>query len=58
MNFLIFQVAALIFIVLGLLMAIPFHVLIHEEDGKSLDKLNWYKWLMMPEFYLVRQMQP
>ena len=46
------QVAAIIVIVLGVLMVIPFHIVVREKD-KVLKKLKWYLWLIKPDFYLV-----
>ena len=47
------QILAIIVIGLGFLMIIPFHVVVREKNA-VLNKLKWYKWLMKPDFYLVR----
>ena len=43
---------AVIVIGLGILMVIPFHVVVREKDT-VLKKLKWYLWLLKPDFYLV-----
>ena len=43
---------AVIVIGLGILMVIPFHVVVREKNT-VLKKLKWYRWLLKPEFYLV-----
>ena len=43
---------AIIVIGLGVLMVIPFHVVVREKDT-VLKKLKWYLWLLKPDFYLV-----
>ena len=50
------QVAAIIVIVLGVLMVIPFHIVVREKD-KVLKKLKWYLWLIKPDFYLVSRIR-
>ena len=46
------QVMAIIVIGLGVLMVIPFHVVVREKNT-VLKKLKWYLWLLKPDFYLV-----
>ena len=46
------QVMAIIVIGLGILMVIPFHVVVREKNT-VLKKLKWYRWLLKPDFYLV-----
>ena len=46
------QVMAIIVIGLGVLMVIPFHIVVREKDT-VLKKLKWYRWLLKPDFYLV-----
>lgn len=46
------QVMAVIVIVLGVLMVIPFHIVVREKNT-VLKKLKWYLWLLKPDFYLV-----
>ena len=43
---------ALIVIGLGVLMVIPFHIVVREKNT-VLKKLKWYLWLQKPDFYLV-----
>ena len=43
---------AIIVIGLGVLMVIPFHIVVHEKNT-LLKKLKWYRWLLKPDFYLV-----
>ena len=52
MDDIIAQVLAIIVIGLGILMVIPFHIVIREKNT-VLKKLKWYKWLIKPDFYLV-----
>ena len=46
------QVMAIIVIGLGVLMVIPFHIVVREKNT-VLKKLKWYLWLIKPDFYLV-----
>ena len=50
--FFLSKVLAIIVIGLGLLMMIPFHIIVREKNT-ILKKLKWYKWLIKPNFYLV-----
>ena len=43
---------AIIVIGLGILMVIPFHIVVREKN-MVLKKLKWYLWLLKPDFYLV-----
>ena len=43
---------AIIVIGLGVLMVIPFHIVVREKN-MVLKKLKWYLWLLKPDFYLV-----
>ena len=43
---------AIIVIGLGVLMVIPFHIVVREKNT-VLKKLKWYRWLLKPDFYLV-----
>ena len=46
------QVMAIIVIGLGVLIVMPFHVVVREKNT-VLKKLKWYLWLLKPDFYLV-----
>lgn len=48
-----FQIMAIIVILLGVAVSIPFHIFVHEKPSTNSTTLKWYKWLVKPEFYLV-----
>ena len=50
---LIFQVLALVVMVVGFTASLPFQIFIREKPNISLKKLKWQKWLENPHFYLV-----
>ena len=47
------QIMALVVIVLGFLVGIPFQMFIHEDHSIKLPSQKWHKWLNKPQFYLV-----
>ena len=47
------QVLALIVIVVGFIATLPFQIFVREKAKVNLKKLEWYKWLQNPQFYLV-----
>ena len=49
----ILQVLALIVTIFGFIVSLPFQMFIREKPNVSLKKLEWYKWLKNPQFYLV-----
>ena len=44
---------AVIVVGFGFLASTPFQVFIREKSDVKLKKLQWYKWLQNPQFYLV-----
>lgn len=48
------KIMAIIVIVLGLAVSMPFHIFVRERADMESQSLPWYKWLMKPQFYLVR----
>ena len=53
MNLLSMQVLALIVTIFGFVVSLPFQIFIREKPNVHLKKLEWYKWLKNPQFYLV-----
>ena len=49
----ILQVLALIVIVVGFTLSLPFQIFVREKSNVILKKLKWYEWLKNPNFYLV-----
>ena len=47
------QVLALIVIIVGFIFTLPFQIFVREKANVNLKKLEWYKWLQNPQFYLV-----
>lgn len=47
------QITALIVIGLGFCVAMVFQLLVPERSGINPPRLEWYKWLKNPQFYLV-----
>lgn len=49
------QILALVVTVVGFLCTLPFQIFIREKSNVQVKKLEWYKWLKNPQFYLVNQ---
>ena len=44
---------ALIVVVVGVLVSLPFQFLVPEKSNVQLKRLQWYRWFLNPRLYLV-----